>query len=95
MKKRWIILFGVLAIGWIGHRVAEVHKRRQGVLAVLHVYGPIRTSLSTSAWGRSDAEDVARRLNRISEDKDVKAVVLQINSPGGPSAPSRISTGKS
>jgi hypothetical protein len=39
-----IALLLLFALVWFGHRVASVHKRLQGVLAVVHVSGPIRTS---------------------------------------------------
>src|SRR5437763_14547422 len=58
-------------------------KRGSGTLAVVHVYGAIRTSLAASAWGNPDADEIARRLHRISENDQIKAIVLRINSPGG------------
>lgn len=58
-------------------------KSARGSVAVVNIYGPIKISMSESAWNSSDADDIAKRLYKISEDDDVKAVVLRINSPGG------------
>src|SRR5438477_9734882 len=58
-------------------------KTQPGSIAVVHIYGPIKTPLSSSAWGSEDADDIVRRLHDISEDDDIKAVLLRINSPGG------------
>lgn len=82
-KKLAIALVAFLVVGWAWNRYREVRKRRQGVLAVVHVYGPIRTSLTSAAWGVPDADEISQRLHRLSKDKDVKAVLLRINSPGG------------
>jgi protease-4 len=83
MRKLSIIIVALLFVGWIFHRANEIHKRRRGVLAVVHLYGPIRTSLSSTGWGSPDAGDIAGRLCRLCEDGDVKAILLRINSPGG------------
>src|SRR5205814_41563 len=57
-------------------------KVQSGSIAVVHIYGPIRTPMTTSAWS-DGADDIVRLLHEISEDDDVKAVLLRINSPGG------------
>ena len=58
-------------------------KRGSGRLAVVHVYGAIHGATSSSSWGSEDADDIARTLHRYSEQDDIKAIVLRINSPGG------------
>lgn len=85
MKMRWVFtaVFALFFIAYIRTQVKQQQKARQGVLAIVHVYGPIRTAQNRSAWGATDADDVVDHLHRISENKDVKAVLLRINSPGG------------
>lgn len=57
---------------------------KSGSLAIVNVYGPIRVSMTpSSAWSPPDADAIARRLHRLSENDDVKAILLRINSPGG------------
>jgi protease-4 len=57
-------------------------KTQSGSVAVIHIYGPIRAPMSASAWSE-DNDEIVRRLHEISEDDDIKAVLLRINSPGG------------
>src|SRR5207244_2090511 len=90
MKQRLLlqkILIGLVVffflVSWIG-RAKEAYRRHQGALAIVHVTGVIRSDLSSGRWSASqDAEDIARRLYKLSEDDEVKAIVLRINSPGG------------
>src|SRR6185437_4762136 len=58
-------------------------KYASGRLAVIHIYGPISTGFSVSPWASPGADEIARRLHRLSSDDQVKAIVLRINSPGG------------
>jgi protease IV len=58
-------------------------SRKQGSLAIVQIYGAISTRQSSSPWGAPDADDIARRLHRLSEDDNVKVILLRINSPGG------------
>jgi protease-4 len=89
MKKRSllqkILILGVvifLFCSFLGHW-SEARLRHKGSLAIVHVSGPIHLDMDGPGWGNPDAEDIARRLHKLSEDKDVKAIVLRINSPGG------------
>lgn len=53
-------------------------------VAVVEIYGPIYISQKASRFGMAgDADRIVRRLHKIGENKDIKAVVLRINSPGG------------
>src|SRR5579872_5158119 len=58
-------------------------KSRSGRLAVVHIDGLIHVNESASAWGSPDADDIVRQLHELSEDEEVKAILLRINSPGG------------
>jgi protease-4 len=53
-------------------------------VAVVEIYGPIYVKEKSSRFGMAqDADAIVRQLHRYSEMKDVKAVILRINSPGG------------
>ena len=84
-----VFLFYALAIlvalgSLLPHRpFSKKEKYASGSLAVVHIYGPIHTNFSASAWSKSDADDIAHRLHRLSENENVKVILLRINSPGG------------
>lgn len=57
-------------------------KESQPTIAVVPLYGVI--SISNDSWhSKNSADQIVRKLKKLSLDKDVKAVVLRINSPGG------------
>jgi protease IV len=58
-------------------------KASGGRLAIVEINGAIMGRTSESAFGSRDAEDIAKRLHRLSKDDSVKAILLRINSPGG------------
>jgi len=89
MKQRTLlqkIIIGsvivVLFCSWWGH-VSDMRHRHKGALAIVHVSGPIHMDESGPSWGSPDGEEITQQLHKLSEDKDVKAIVLRINSPGG------------
>lgn len=53
------------------------------VIAVYYAYGEIDGSSSSSADEGINSEKVIKDLRKLKDDKDVKAVVLRVNSPGG------------
>ncbi|MDA8243623.1 MAG: signal peptide peptidase SppA [Elusimicrobia bacterium] len=62
-------------------KLAGLAKKKDGV-AVIPIYGVITQSNSSRAWERG-SEQTAKRIKELAEKKDVKAIVLDINSPGG------------
>jgi protease-4 len=89
MKQRTLlqkILIGLVAFiflsSWWNH-FQEARRRRQGTLAIVHVSGPIHFEMSPQGWIGADAEEAVRKLHRLSEKDEVKAILLRINSPGG------------
>jgi protease-4 len=87
---QWVIaLYAVAILVALGslakrsHLIPRMGKVEPGSIAILHIYGPIQTSMTSSAWNSQDADDIARRLHQWSEDDDIKAIILRINSPGG------------
>lgn len=53
------------------------------VIAVYYAYGEIDGGSSASTDEGINSEKVIRDLRKLKDDKDVKAVVLRVNSPGG------------
>lgn len=49
----------------------------------LPIHGTIMNSDSSSPWEDSGVAQWSRRLNEMAKDKEIKAIVLDINSPGG------------
>jgi protease-4 len=55
-------------------------------IVVLNVYGPIEISSGRSPFGGGSAagsDSLVERLDAVGREKNIKAVVLRINSPGG------------
>ncbi|MDR1881059.1 MAG: signal peptide peptidase SppA [Tannerellaceae bacterium] len=64
--------------------VKEVAKKKGGRIAVFYVEGEIKDkSTYVLDGGVIISEKAARELKKLREDKDVKAVVFRVNSPGG------------
>jgi len=91
MKKETFVVMALLVLFSIAIGVTQRTPTQQGMsvsflsenqVAVVDLYGPIAFSAS-SAFGPTGANGVLDELNRIREDKDVNAVILRINSPGG------------
>lgn len=85
-----LIFYGlslIIGIGslvpWSSLRSSREKGTQKGSIAEVRVYGPIHISMSDSAFGGPDADEIAERLHRLSENDDVKAILLRINSPGG------------
>ncbi|MBI5244003.1 MAG: signal peptide peptidase SppA [Elusimicrobia bacterium] len=55
---------------------------RKEAVGWVGVSGAIYQSESSGPWGRG-SQSIVRRLKNLAERKDVKAIVLDINSPGG------------
>jgi protease IV len=77
------VLIGIGTLITHSRRAGKIKGGKSGSVAVLHVYGPIQTSRTASAWGRNDASELAKRLHEWSENNDIKVILLKINSPGG------------
>jgi protease-4 len=62
--------------------VVEDGQAGAGKIAVIPVQGIIHTDTQTE-WGTSMVDDIKNALRTASDDDQVKAVVLAVNSPGG------------
>lgn len=97
--RGWILFTGYMALvlwafwraggpgeeiptGEISRKTHVGHHHTEGSIAVLDIQGPIALSMG-GFGGEGSAGGVLRRLRELREDKDVKAVILRINSPGG------------
>lgn len=65
-------------------RLEGVLPGKSGV-GIVYIYGSLYTSGRGGGWGRflSGTDRIVEQLRRIAKMKEVKAVVLRINSPGG------------
>jgi protease IV len=59
-------------------------RSAKDAVAVVQIYGPIYIRQTAGpSFSNNDADRIVKRLHKISQRNDVKAVVLRINSPGG------------
>jgi protease-4 len=52
-------------------------------IAILNINGPIRLNSSSGKMFSYDAEYIVNKLDKFGKQKEIKAVILRINSPGG------------
>ena len=61
-------------------------KDSKNKIAILYAEGEIRDEDSSSPFGANEqviSEEMAKKLRKLKDDDDVKAVVFRVNSPGG------------
>lgn len=63
-------------------KIAGLKQAKKDAVAVIPLYGVITQGSSSRSWERG-SQQVAKRIKTLSEKKEVKAIVLDINSPGG------------
>lgn len=63
-------------------KITGLKQMKKDAVAVIPLYGVISQGASSRSWDRG-SQQVARRIKLLSEKKEVKAIVLDINSPGG------------
>ncbi len=66
----------------LGEQVIEDGEKGAGKIAVVPIQGVIQTDDQTE-WGTSMVDDIKNALRTAAEDKEIKAVVLAVDSPGG------------
>ena len=64
-----------------GHKSANVSKGRRGQIAVIYAEGEIVDGEGEP--GQVGGLNFSRELRRLRQDKNIKAIVLRVNSPGG------------
>jgi protease-4 len=86
LKLLWIFYLSATLIALFSllpKSLFHLGRGKKGALAIVHIYGLIHTRETSTGWGGPDTDEIVRRLHKISEDDDIKAVLLRINSPGG------------
>lgn len=57
--------------------------RTKNGVGVVEVFGPIYQRSSRSVWIIGETRNIANQIRKLADKKEVKAVLLDINSPGG------------
>ena len=71
-------------LGGFSEIIKGVQKANKPGVAVVKLYGVIQTSSDQSVFGpQRGADNTVAQLKKLGKNKNVKAVVLRINSPGG------------
>ena len=91
MKKETWSIFLILVLFAVAIGLTRQENKDRGSssfssdnqIAVVDLYGPIAFSAKTSMLSTGGADGTLAELKQIRVDKDVKAVILRINSPGG------------
>lgn len=63
-------------------KLTSLSQKKKDAVAVIPLYGVITQGSSSHSWERG-SQQTAKRIRTLSEKKEVKAIVLDINSPGG------------
>lgn len=63
-------------------KLTTLVQSSKSAVAVVQINGVIAQSNSSRSWERG-SQQVSRRIKKLSEKKEVKAILLDINSPGG------------
>ncbi|OGR64137.1 MAG: hypothetical protein A2X31_12755 [Elusimicrobia bacterium GWB2_63_22] len=63
-------------------KIAGLKHSKKDAVAVIPLYGVITQGSSSRSWDRG-SQQIAKRIKTLSGKKEVKAIVLDINSPGG------------
>ncbi len=63
-------------------KIAGLKQSKKDAVAVIPLYGVITQGSSSHSWERG-SQQIAKRIKTLAGKKEVKAIVLDINSPGG------------
>lgn len=63
-------------------KLSSMMQSTKGAVAVIPIYGAISQGDSSRSWDRGSMQ-IAKRIKKMAEKKEVKAIMLDINSPGG------------
>lgn len=79
------LLFLLILFSFTGLFSSEESSIPKGNIAVVPINGIITTSISTGILGEktTDSSKILKLLKKINESEDFKALLLEINSPGG------------
>lgn len=99
MRNKWLFIIGViLALALVSMLIAGIARAALGVssegyqrvgegnVALIKIHGAIMTETSSSVWGGTSgvsSSTLSKQLEEIQQDPRIKAVIFEINSPGG------------
>lgn len=63
-------------------KLASMGASKKNAVGVVDIYGAISQGSSSRSWERG-SQQIARKIASLAAQKEVKAIVLDINSPGG------------
>ena len=63
-------------------KLTDLTSLKKDAVAVIPIFGAIYQSDSSKVWERG-SQQIARRIKAAADKKDVKAILLDINTPGG------------
>jgi len=63
-------------------KLTGIGQSKKDAVAVIPIYGAISQGNSSRSWERG-SQQIAKRITALAGKKEVKAIVLDINSPGG------------
>ena len=63
-------------------KLAGLSQSKKNAVAVVEIYGAISQGASSRSWDRG-SQQIAKRIRDLADKKEVKAIVLDINTPGG------------
>lgn len=96
-RKQWIIM-GILILSILSiligvfssnrERMLELSKKKE-TIAVLRIEGPIMGGSAGGLLSAAGTDPLLGQIHDLIENKEVKALLLRINSPGGSSAASQ------
>ena len=87
--KKWYYVIGVILIIWLftflASRIISDNQVVQDEILIIPIKGIISTSSSSLPFESSNAnvDSILKELKKAKEDSSIKAVILDINSPGG------------
>ena len=61
----------------------KVKNKSKDGIGVVRIYGPIAHSMKSYDWEQAGSSAIAARIRKLGKKKNVKAIVLDINTPGG------------
>lgn len=63
-------------------KIASMGAAKKNAVGVVELYGAISQGSSSRSWERG-SQQIAKKIASLAAEKEVKAIVLDINSPGG------------
>lgn len=77
------LLLAYISANNIGPIMQKFGKEKQDKIAVIYIEGTMVADKSTDSDSTACSNDIVRKLRAATDDLDVKAIVLRVNSPGG------------